>query len=207
MVRSVIPMDTHRSQIADRPMPDDVAETFAVALGLASPPATLGDWIDLTAKRLDAAGISFGVEELCLTETSPHRARIDDEAYFFDCVLDTLLLPFVRDDSDEVDVRTRSPVSGTVIEATVTPHRITVDPPDAVMSFGISGDAGPPEECDGVLASGLVQFCPYINAFADRAEYDRWAAETNEAVTMALPLEDGFALASALYDRLTTDQR
>lgn len=186
-------------------MPDDVATTFEAALGLESRPETVGDWIDATARRLDAAGISFGVEEMCLTDASPHSARIDGQTRHFACVLDTLLLPFVLDEPDEVVVRTHSPVSETVIDVTVTREGITVAPDDAVMSFGIAGDTDSPEDRDGVLANGTVQFCPYIDAFADDAEYERWADETDEAVTMMLPLEDGFALASALGDRLTTD--
>lgn len=198
-------MQSHRDRIDDREMPGHVAEQFELALGLDSRPETLGDWVDVTAERLRSAGISFGVEEMCLTERSAHRARIGEETHYFACALDTLLLPFVIEDAAAVEVRTESPVSETVIDVTVTEDEIEVEPDGAVMSFGIAGDTPPPEERDGVLAFGTANFCPYINAFVDEVEYERWVDETPEAVTMALPLADGFALAGALSARLPTD--
>ena len=198
-------MDDHRSQIGDRKMPDHVAEQFEVALGLEHRPETLGDWIDVTAERLEEADISFGVEELCLSDASPHRARIGSETRYFACVLDTLLLPFLFEELRELDIHTESPVSDSIIEVRVSNTDITGEPAGAVISFGIAADTAPPEERDGVLAYGTTQFCPYINAFADESEYERWTDDTPEAVTMSLPLEDGFALAASLHSRLTSD--
>lgn len=195
-------MDADHSTIDEREMPSRVAEQFAVALGLEQQPDTLGDWVDGTAKRLEAAGITFGVDEMCLTDSSPHRAQTDGETRYFACVLDALLLPFLLDDFREVEVRTKSPVSDSATEVRVSETDIVVEPSGAVMSFGIAGDTTPPDSRDGVLGFGTAQFCPYINAFVDEAEYDRWAEETPEAVTMPLPLEDGFELASALRSKL-----
>lgn len=186
-------------------MPDDVATTFEAALDLASRPETVGDWIELTAARLDAAGISFGVEELCLTDESRHRAEIGGETRYFACVLDTLLVPFVLEAPDQVAVQTESPVSETVIDVTVTQDGIVAEPEEAVMSFGLAGDAESPAARGGILASDTVQVCPYINAFADENEYEQWVDRTPEATTMVLPLEGGFALAAELSRRLPTD--
>lgn len=197
-------MESTPSSVADREMPADVAERFEIALGLAETPRTLGDWLEATVTRLSAAGVTLGVDQLCLTDASPHRAEIDGETRYFACVLDTLVLPFVLDEPGPVAVRTRSPVTGDPIDVDVTRQGVAA-PADAVMSFGVAADVPPPDERDGVLAFGTAVFCPYINAFATEREYEAWAAETPEAVTMALPLAEGFALAERLARHLTAE--
>ncbi len=181
-------------------MPRPVADQFQVALGLSHRPATLGEWVDLTARRLDAADVEVGIEQLCVTDDAPHRVRLDGETYHFACVLDTVLLPFVIDHPGTVTVRTRSPERGTVIEAEVSTDHVTVDPSGAVMSLGI-GRARPDRE-NGPLDGADAAVCPYINAFVDEAAYRRWASEADDAETMAVPFERGFQLAGALADAL-----
>jgi len=189
--------------ITDRALPVDVAAPFQTALGLEERPRTLDDWAEATAAHLAAAGITVGFDEMCLTEASPHEARIGDEVRHFACVLDTLLLPFVVDDLLVVEIRTESPVSDTVIEATATREALSVDEDDAPMSFGVAADVDPPEDRDDPIAHGYSKFCPYVNAFVDRSEYETWADATPEAVTMAFPLAEGFALARYLGSELT----
>lgn len=197
-------MENHRSTaIDDRELPRDVAEQFRVALGLAAAPATLDDWVDATASRLQDAGVSVGFEELCLTESSRHEARVGDEVRYFACVLDALLLPFVLDEPARVDVRSRSPVSDAVVEATVTRGGVSVDPEGAVASLGVAADVDPAAERGDPLAYGRAAFCPYVNAFPDADEYEAWDEATPAAVTTSLPLSDGFAIAGALAARLT----
>lgn len=138
---------------------------------------------------------------MCTSDESRHEARTDGESRHFQCVLDTLLLPFVVD--GEVKARSRSPVSEAVVEIEASQQDVRVDPDDAVMSLGVAVDAAPPQDVSDALPEyGYGALCPYVNAFPDRAEYDRWAESADDAVTMALPLTEGFALADGLLQRL-----
>lgn len=187
--------------VDDRELPAPLAEQFGVALGVAEPPTTLGEWTDETTRLMDDVGISVGLEEMCTSETSRHEVHLGDEVRHLHCVLDTLLVPFFLDEPTTVDVRSRSPVSGTVIEIQVSRDDIAVHPTGAVMSFGVAADVGPPEDLEVEPALAHERFCPYVNAFADEAEYEEWDAATPDAVTMPLSLVDGHALARSIARR------
>lgn len=191
----------------DREIPPDVADTFRVALGLDEPPKTIGEWAAATTRLFGDVGITVGLEDMCTTDTSKHEARFNNEVRHFHCVLDTLLVPFVLDEPTTVDIRSRSPVSGAIIELSVTREDISVDPESAVMSFGVAADVGPPDDLEASPALAYERFCPYINAFIDETEYGEWAAATPEAVTMGLPLTDGFVIAQTLTNHSPAGHR
>lgn len=178
-------------------IPRPLGERLETAFGLADRPETFGDWVDAMAAVTDRDGIDVGPDTLCTTDRSPHRARFDGETQHYRCALDTMIVPFIADDVDVVEVRTESPASGAVVEFTVTPAGVDADPAGAVVSFGVAAEVDPPDP--GVPGSVLAyeQVCPYGHAFPSRDEYEAWA-EAVDAVTMATPIEDALELARAL---------
>lgn len=194
-------MNDDPTPVDDRTIPAPLAETFGVALGLAEPPDTLGAWADETTRLLDDVGLTVGMADTCTSEASRHEVHVGDDVQHVHCVLDALLVPFLLEDPTTVDVRSRSPVSRTVIELQVSRDDVVVTPGEAVMSFGVAADVGPPEELEVEPTLAYERFCPYVNAFVDEAEYDGWDAATPDAVTMPLSLADGHALARSIARR------
>ena len=184
--------------LEEREMPSELAEQFQVSLGLDRPPATLVEWADATAELLDNQHVPDRLEMLCLTANSRHEARIDGEIRHFRCFFDTLLVPFVADGTPEVRVRSRSPVSDAVVTGEVTDEAVSVEPKDAVMSFGAATDVVSADYLEVPATLAYRRFCPYINIFVDEAEYGRWEDADDSGVTMPLSVPEGFALARRL---------
>jgi hypothetical protein len=139
---------------------------------------TLGELVKDMARRA-----ALRNEDPVSEQPTRHEAKVNGEILHTNCFGDALVLPFVLRDK-KFEVRSESPIGGDV-RATVTKDGVEVSPPNAVMSFGATR-----------VGDGPVQAmaCPYINAFPSREDYKRWAEATPEAVTIALSLEDAFAL-------------
>lgn len=169
-------------------IPKPLGERLELALGLGTRPRTFSDWVDALAHIADRNDIDVDVDVLCTTEESPHKAQFDGETEYYQCVLDPIIVPFLAEEVDTVEIETQSPVSGTLIELTVTETGVDANPSDAVFSFGVDADVeGPPEDgVNPIFAYGI--FCPYGNAFASYEEYKEWAGGV-DAITMAADMD------------------
>lgn len=185
--------------IDDEPLPPELGAKFEIAFGMDEAPDTFGEWIDALATGATEAGLEVELEALCVAEESGHVAAVGDERHHFHCVMDTFLLPALLEE-DRIEVTSTDPLDGETVAFTVTETGVEATPEGAVVSFGVHRDVEPPqgEAFDPEVAYARV--CPYINAFPSRDAYERWNEETEEAVTVALPVERGFDLAALLVD-------
>lgn len=179
-------MHTHTAHTNDytgiRVAPE-LAERLRVIFGLERAPATLGD---LAAAYGPGGEVQVREEDLYSDGPSRHAVRLGGGERHTHCVMDALMVPAMT--GEAVEVRSEGPLGDTV-GLRLTPEGVETDSPDAVVSFGVAR-----------RDQGAVQqtACPYINVFPSPEAYERWAAATPEAITMALPLGAAAALARDL---------
>lgn len=186
---------TTRSNYESKPIPPELGETSRKLLGIDEAPSTLGEWTAAARavfEGLDAWPPSIGM--LCSADSSRHTATIDGETRHFHCTLDGLLVPHLS--GDAVEMESVCPTTGTEITVEVSETTIETTPEDAVMSFGFSTATGTPETVHPGIAYQYL--CPYVNAFASREDYERWAGDIPNASTVAVPFPEAAAFARDL---------
>ena len=178
-------------------VPAPLGDQLRLALGLDERPKTFGDWVDALAFIADRDDIDVDLNMLCTTDDSPHKATFNGQTQQYQCFQDPIIVPFLTDGVNTVEIETECPVSGELIELRVTETEIEATPPDVVMSFGVAADvdAPPKDVASPILAYSL--FCPYGNVFRSHEEYETWAAEV-DAVTMPTTMDDALELARAI---------
>lgn len=195
--------ESAEEDVRARTVPGELGELYRVAYGLETAPETMGEWIDgfrHRAKQTDLWPPVFDL--LCETSSSRHLLRDGEETHYFHCVLDVLMAPPLLDGSEgPYEVESTTPDGDATITAELSETHIDVDPEEAVISLGAARSMGqqPDSGFDPAIVYG--QLCAYVNAFPSREAYDAWAEETPEAITMAVPMSDGFDLARELVAR------
>lgn len=183
------------TELDTTPIPEELQAELAKMFPLTTEPTTLAAFAAAVPTELGSS-----VEELCVSGTSRHEVHINDESYHVHCTLDALLLPFLVE-TGSFEIRSKSPVSDSVINIDGSLESIAVDPADAVMSFGVARTRDRPQSNGLDPCCAYQQFCPYVNAFRSEAEYDHWTAETTDVISMPLSFDTAFALAQALSNQ------
>lgn len=178
-------------------IPRPLGEGLRNALDLERRPRDFGEYVDEMAALVERDGLEVDLDALCTTDESPHRATFRGETQRYHCTLDAVIVPFLADDVNRVEIETVSPVRGDPITFTVTDSAIEAEPAEAVLSFGVATDVdGPPPDARSP-ALAYRRVCPYGKAFVSRAEYERWA-EATDGHTIPMSLEDALELARSL---------
>jgi alkylmercury lyase len=163
-------------------IPQELSESVQRAVGMVPlRHGTLGELVKHVA-------VQRGVrrpENLISEQPTRHEVRVNGEILYTYCFVDALMLPFVVQ-GERFEVRSESPTGiGGEVTALVTKNSVEASPADAIVSFGAAGAGGGPVQ---------ATLCPYLNAFPSRKEFKIWVAKTPQAVTIALLLDDAFAL-------------
>jgi len=176
-------------------LPDDLREALGRLLG-EGPVDSIGEWVEQIRRR--TGGGTIDIDDLCHADgETPHRGTLDGETYHFLCFYDAVVLAALSDDT--VDIRTESP-DGKIIEARATGTEVSsVSPREAVFSFGVDASVVPPADGTPTHTDVYAAVCPYVRAFPGWAAYERWAGSV-DAATVAMPLQDGTGLATALVE-------
>jgi hypothetical protein len=177
----------------DVALPPAVGERLAALLGRESRIDTCAEWAAAMRSALaDSAGRTPTVEDLCTSDDGDHAFEGTGERQSYACVLDPLIYPFLTDAPGTV--RSETPVRGETVEIEIG-DGAAISHDEAVVSLGVSDRAGTVD--DVTVETVYRQVCGYVRVFADREEYEQWAADA-AAATTAVPVDEGVAIAREL---------
>lgn len=183
---------------ADVPLPPHVGERLATLYDREGRFETAAEWLAATEQVVASATGGAATEgDLCRVDDGAHEVEVDGERAAFVCVLDPLVVPFLRE--RPATIRSESRVGGDPVVVEVASDGVGVRPDDAVVSLGAADDF----DEDAPLTPERIyrEACPYVHAFASPAEYETWAADA-PAATTSVPMATGVALARGIADRL-----
>jgi alkylmercury lyase len=153
---------------------------------------TLGSW---PAVFTDGQGRVTGFWGLAISELSPaHRYESGGQVLYAWCAWDTLFLPGRL--GRAAHVTSACPVTGELIELTVTPTGVTeTSHREAVVSF---------LRPDGPFDAGVIEsFCHFVHFFASRQAGEQWTA--GHPGTFVLTLGEAADLAARGNRRMFPD--
>jgi alkylmercury lyase len=167
---------------------------LAAATGLPEPAVAemLSRW---PAVFTDSQGQVTGFWGLAISELSPtHRYETGGRVLYAWCAWDTLFLPGRI--GQPARVTSTCPVTGELIELTVTPEGVTgTSHPAAVVSF---------LRPDGPFDAGVIEsFCHFVHFFASRQAGEQWVA--GHPGTFLLTLDEAAGLAARANQRMFPD--
>lgn len=187
--------------LADLALPPGVGEGLAQLHGRDAPLENGGEWVEAMRSSLAAAeGRQPTEADLCHADDGAHSVRVGDESASFVCVLDALMVPFIREAPGTV--HSEAPGGGGQVEIDVRAGGAVATPADAVVSLGVARNGAP----DAAVTPERVyaEVCPYIHAFTSAGAYEQWAGGV-DAATTSVPVETGVAMARELAAELIDD--
>ena len=177
-----------------------VAEQFRIAFGLPREPQTLETWVELTFEIL-AEGFRNNRDADLAPNSSHHSLWFDDTVYHTTGLFEALVLGFIVDGSSIFQLRSQSPGRGSTIEVDATRNHFSVNPENAVTSFGVSNDIVAPDYFDVPAYIAYYRFNQYTYAFPNHAAYDAWANRAEDVVSMALPMNEAISLSCSITEK------
>lgn len=186
--------------LADIALPPHVGARLAAVCGTDGRVETGADWVDAIQATVDP-DVSGPVTEadLCHAADGAHTVQIGDESVSFVCVIDPLMVPFIRQTTGTVT--SQPPVGDERVEIEIGSAEATATPATAVISVGVTRDSGSTPPSPAQLYEAV---CPYVHAFPSIEAYEEWAG-TVDAATTSLSLPTGVAFARELAHVLVDD--
>lgn len=190
--------------LSDVTFPPQVGDRLAAFYDSGDRITTAREWVDAMAAAVrDERGRAPTEADMCTDDDGAHAVAFGGDTgeatTSYVCVLDPLIAIFLR--GEPGTVRSTTPADEAEVTVEIAADGTTVNPRDAVFSFGVGHDV--PDEAP-TLRAAYGQLCAYTHAFASGEEYERWAAGV-DAATTSLDPGTGVALARELAGALAAN--